>query len=92
MLLRYAGEHSDHIIIPPKGLPRISAKTPKTIQNLLDQWRNEARIMTAVSETIGKSRAAGRPTWPAEFARALRTNVAAVPTPNWGIHDLGLTR
>lgn len=92
MLLRYAGEHSGRIIIPPQGLPCISARTPETIQNLLYQWRNEARIMAAVAETIEKSRSAGRPAWPAQFASALRANVAAVPTQNWGIHDLGLTR
>ncbi|RYY28441.1 MAG: hypothetical protein EOP62_04425 [Sphingomonadales bacterium] len=92
MLVRYAGEHPESIMVPAAGLPRVAAKIPEVIENLLHQWRNEPRIMSAVADTVENSQAAGRPVWPKEFASALRANLAARPVPEWTSQDITRSR
>ncbi|CAN5597899.1 hypothetical protein BH10PSE14_BH10PSE14_35140 [soil metagenome] len=92
MLVRYAGEHPKNIIMSRVGPPRVAAKIPEVIENLLHQWRNEPRIVSAVADTVEKSQAAGRPVWPKEFASALLANVAAQPAPRWTHTDISRSR
>lgn len=92
MLVRYAGEHPKNIIMSPDGPPRVAAKIPEVIENLLHQWRNEPRIMSAVADTVENSQAARRPVWPKDFASALRANVAARPVPEWTSQDITRSR
>lgn len=91
LLLRHAGEHPDDIVIE-SGVLRVSAKTPEAIENLLDQWHDNDRVMSAVADTIARSKAAGRPEWPAEFASALRPPATAKRAPNGKRYDAGRSR
>lgn len=91
-LLRYAAEKPDDIEIVSGEAPRVLARTPETIENLLHQWRGNERVMKAVADTIVRSRAAGRPDWPEEFANALRPPNKRPPAPKWKRHDTGRSR
>jgi len=71
LLLRHAAEHPDDIAITTKAPPRVSRQIPEAIENLLHQWQDNDRVMSAVAETIRLSKAAGRPDWPAEFTAAM---------------------
>lgn len=72
LLLRHAAEEPDDIVVGVGEPPLVSIRTPEMVENLLNQWRANDRVMRAVAETIARSKAAGRPDWPAEFARVIR--------------------
>jgi hypothetical protein len=91
LLIRHAGEHPDDIVIG-SGALSVSAQTPEMIENLLDQWRGNDRVMRAVADTIARSKAAGRPEWPAEFVSALRPPATAARAPNRKRYDAGRSR
>lgn len=92
LLLRHAAEHPDDIAIVSGAVPLVSRQTPEAIENLLYQWRDNDRVMSAVAETITMSKASGRPDWPAEFAQAMRPPERRRTAPQWKPRDTDRSR
>jgi hypothetical protein len=90
MLLNLTGEHPHSIVFASDDLLMAVAPAPAMLAPLLHGWRHDERVAALVTGTVRASREAGRPTWPAEIAPAVRayaargagTGRAASPTPD----------
>jgi hypothetical protein len=92
MLIRYAGEHPNHVGGVSGDAMEANDSAPVAIRTLVEGWCHDARVKSLVAMTVKASRHADRPVWPSDIASDIRATVADNPWPSWSPHDVGLSR
>lgn len=71
-LLHHCGTRPGTLAFAEDGKLTTLPRASKTIEPLIQLWRDDPRVEALVVETVAASRAAGQPVWPEQYCQAIR--------------------
>ena len=77
-LLHHCGTRPGTLALADDGKLTTLPGASRTIESLIQLWRDDPRVEALVVETVTASRAAGRPVWPEQYRQAILKLAASV--------------